>query len=266
MCVSLTLFNIYSMTNAFERLTQAVEYLKDNGKIHTQQNIADELGISRSNLSQALKNNPRYFTNGFLRRFADAYSAYINKDWLLTGEGRMEVPGKDMRPHYPATVSAGFLGSVTEVTEQDIELMPKIAQIRKEYDFTILVEGDSMEPVFFDGDTLACHKLERGDELRPGKIYVIDSKEGAVVKTYLSQTATSIRLHSENPTYKNFSIAKSDIIGIAEVVGSVPADPQAAKEAFYKKLLDVAVNIIDNKSDILTPEDIVRQVMNNQTH
>ncbi|MCM1369856.1 MAG: hypothetical protein NC204_05730 [Candidatus Amulumruptor caecigallinarius] len=219
---------------AFARLTKAVEYLKDNGKARNQSEIAELIGVLQPHVSSALRGDAKRLTENFLRRFADAYSDLLNKDWLLTGEGRMEKPSKDMRPHYPATVSAGFLGDVSTVTEADVEMLPKIAQIHKDYDFTINVQGDSMNPVLFDGDTLACRNLNRGDELIPGNIYVFDTKtDGAVVKTYLSETKSLIRLHSENPKYKDFSIPKEDI-GVAEVVGHVPSNPLNAKDMFKK--------------------------------
>lgn len=226
----------------------------------SQGDFAKTLGTSRTSIS-ALISGSRPLSHGMLARIIGNYPS-INKDWLLTGEGKMEKPSKDMRPHYPATVSAGFLGNINAVNEEDIEMMPRIAQIKRDYDFTIMVEGDSMEPVFFNGDTLACRKLDRGDELKSGLTYVVDTKDGAVVKTLLSETNSSIRLHSENAAYRNFNIAKSDILGVAEVVGSVPADPQAAKDAFYKAYLDLAASVINGRVNTrnISPEELVRQV------
>ncbi len=40
---------------ASERLNKAIEYLKSNGLIHKQQDIADALGMAKSHLSNALK-------------------------------------------------------------------------------------------------------------------------------------------------------------------------------------------------------------------
>ena len=69
---------------SFDRLKQAVKFLKKQGRIHKQQDIADTLNMPKSSISEAMAGKPRCFTDGFLRRFAAAYGHYINKEWLLT--------------------------------------------------------------------------------------------------------------------------------------------------------------------------------------
>lgn len=208
------------MDNAFARLSQSIEYLRSIGKSHNQQDIADTLGMRKENLSRAVNGAPRYFTKGFLRRFAKAYSDYINEDWLITGKGKMEAPDKTMRPHFDAKACAGFMCGVAE-GESGV-MQPHIHGVR-DYDFTIEAEGDSMMPRIESGDLLVCRKSN--DRANPpiGKICVIDGKDGAVVKVILSvnDNAHTVTLHSLNAKYDNYKIDYSDILGIAEVVGLV---------------------------------------------
>lgn len=89
------------------RLRQAIDYLKDNGVIHKQQDIADALHISKSGVSQMLKGSGGYSIEQTARRFAHAYP-HISVDWLLTGEGAMVLPDTHtQRPHYNGHVAAG---------------------------------------------------------------------------------------------------------------------------------------------------------------
>lgn len=206
---------------AHDRLRQAIDYLKDNGKVHKQQDIADALGMAKSHLSDAIRGG-KYFTEGFLKRFAKAYSDYINEQWLLTGEGKMEKADRHTtRPHIPAdlaVVSAGFEGkAIGTVTEAECEVHPIFAQFPK-YDFTIDVYGDSMEPELRNGDTIACQWLDSSDEVRADKIYVVDSAEGAVVKQ-LDRLGHELVCHSINPAYDDFTIASDNVLRIARVVG-----------------------------------------------
>ena len=208
------------MDDAFKRLGQAIEYLRDIGKSHNQQDLADTIGMSKANFSRAVNGTPRYFTKGFIMRFASAYSDYINKDWLISGEGEIAVPDKTMRPHFDAKASAGFMCGVSE--GETGTLRPRIPGM-KDYDFTIEVEGDSMMPCLESGDLLVCRRSI--DRANPpiGKICVIDSKDGAAVKVIVSANddTETFTLHSLNPDYTDYEVEFTDILDIAEVVGLV---------------------------------------------
>lgn len=201
---------------AFARFRQSFDYLKDIGILHKQSDLCEPLSIGRSHLSEFYNGKDRYFTEGNLRKFAAAYSDYINEEWLLTGEGEMRIPDKSMRPHVEAKAVAGFLDGVSSGEYGELrERMPGIP----EYDFTINAEGNSMEPKIESGDVLACRWIT--DRLNPpiGKICVVDSKDGAVVKMIKSASDDSIMLHSLNARYKDYAVAVADISHIAEVVG-----------------------------------------------
>lgn len=209
---------------AHNRLLQAIEYLKDNGKARSHEEISDLSGISRSNVTSAINGNARYVTEGNLRRFARAYSDYINEDWLLTGEGKMEkVDKRRLRPHIPAeiaTVAAGFVGtSIGSVAEEDCAMLPVIPYL-PQYDFVISVKGDSMEPVLLDNDKIACKWIEKTEAIKPDKIYVVDSNEGAVVKK-IHPKDDDILCHSLNPRYEDHAINENDVLRLARVVGVV---------------------------------------------
>ncbi len=225
-----------------DRLHQAIDYLKDKGKIHKQQDIADKLGIGKSYVSEAIKGKPRQFTKGFLARFASAYSEYINEEWLLTGEGVMaknmtfSIPAETgssylklvhqiiesksaFKPHIEAKASAGFMDGFSEGDYG--RNMRSVIEFFPQYDFTIEVQGDSMLPDYAEGDILACRIST--DRINPpiGKVCVIDSKDGPVVKEIKAVNRDSITLHSLNPRYRDYKVDFDNINQIAVVVGSI---------------------------------------------
>lgn len=74
-----------------ERINECYEYLRSIGKIHTKKDLCDLLNIAPSNLTKAFKGEPRYLTDGFLRRFCSAFDGLLSEEWLLTGEGSMLI-------------------------------------------------------------------------------------------------------------------------------------------------------------------------------
>ena len=202
-----------------KRLNQAFDFLRDRGVFHTVSEAAERSEIRQPHLSSALKGDENRLTKGFMSRFAKAYSDYINEDWLLTGEGKLEKPGRDMRPHIEAKAAAGFLHGIAE-GEYGGDMRPVIPFLRH-YDFTIGVEGESMLPDYKDGDILACRISH--DRLNPpvGKVCVIDSKDGAAVKEIAAIKDSAIVCHSLNPDYRDYEVEFSNINQIAVVVGAV---------------------------------------------
>lgn len=201
------------------RLLQAIDYLKDKGAIHKQQDIADALGMGKARISEALKGKEGKFTTGFIKRFAASYSDYINEGWLLTGEGEMAIPDKSMKPHVEAKAAAGFMAGIG-VSDIGRDLRPGIPFLSY-YDFTIEADGESMQPKIDSGDILACRVID--DRANPpiGKICVIDSKDGAAVKVLKAFDAESVLLHSLNAEYNDYSVPVADVNRIAVVVGIV---------------------------------------------
>ena len=65
------------------------KYLKSNGQLHTQKDLAIKLGTYPSNISKALKGDEEYLTESFIDRFNKAFGSIFDDDWLLSGEGTM---------------------------------------------------------------------------------------------------------------------------------------------------------------------------------
>lgn len=72
-----------------ERIQEAFIYLKSKGLAHTQKDVADKIGSSAPNVSNAFKGVEKFLTTNFLIRFNGAYNNIFSENWLLNGEGEM---------------------------------------------------------------------------------------------------------------------------------------------------------------------------------
>lgn len=157
----------------------------------------------------------------------------LNREWLLYGEGSMlnedlsctsslkkKEEKSDTRPRIPYDAAAGTLTDTIEgVTEYQCEEVPVISAFPK-YDFTIRIVGRSMEPEYFAGDEVACLKVNEKRFLQWGRVHVLDTTQGVVIKR-IYDDGDCITCRSYNPEFPDFSIPKEDIRSYNLVVGSL---------------------------------------------
>ena len=74
--------------NRTERFNKAYEFLKYEGVIHKQDDVAKAMGAGRPNISLALKGKESVLTDNFIIRFTNAFKQ-ISLPWLLNEEGPM---------------------------------------------------------------------------------------------------------------------------------------------------------------------------------
>ena len=181
------------------------------------------------------------FSNGYFNKIKDFSTDKVqeitrvfpnlNYIWVLTGETCMlnsdMAQSKEItqvktetRPRIPYTAAAGSLTSAVEgITSDQCEHIPRI-NIFPEYDFTIIIKGDSMEPKYEGGDEVACKRIDSTSFIQWGKVHVLDTAQGILIKrTY--EDGEKIRCVSYNPEYPDFSIDKNEIYSMSLVVGLV---------------------------------------------
>ena len=148
-----------------------------------------------------------------------------NPDYILTGRGEMflgegETYKGESKPRIPYDAAAGTLtDTVDGVTEHECERLPVVSAFPK-YDFTIRVTGRSMEPHLLAGDEVACLRVNEARFLQWGRVYVLDTTQGVVIKR-IYENGDSIRCTSFNPEFADFNIPKEDIRSYNLVVGSL---------------------------------------------
>ena len=205
---------IYSVGDILERLKKILS-------IESDQELAAALGVSKA----AISNWKRRKTIEYERVFS--VCEHVSLDWLLTGEGDEDINRKsrqaldlfsevETRPRIPLDAAAGALSIVSDtVTESDCERLPLITYFPN-YDFTIMVKGDSMEPEFHSGDEVACRFVDRPSFIQWGRPHILDTNQGVVVKRIYNHR-DAILCKSDNESYEDFEIPKEDIYHIALV-------------------------------------------------
>ena len=83
------------LENAPMRIVEAIHYLIKQGNYKKQEEIANEIGCTPSNLSGFKKGRDGVLTENMLIRFAQTFRSTINKDWVLFGDGEMIIKSAD---------------------------------------------------------------------------------------------------------------------------------------------------------------------------
>lgn len=146
----------------------------------------------------------------------------VSLDWLITGEGSMTLSesgcDEQTRPRIPMTVAAGTLNGFGDaVLSHQCEQIP-VVKMLPDYDYTMIVKGDSMEPKFEGGDEIAIKRVSSIIEW--GKAYVLDTRDGAILKR-LYDAGDKYRCVSYNSEYSDIEVPKDDVFGVYRVVGLI---------------------------------------------
>jgi phage repressor protein C with HTH and peptisase S24 domain len=199
---------------------ELVKYFENKG--FTQQMIAEKLHVSKAYIN-ALFTGKSSFGKKQAERWSDEFG--ISQSFLLTGEGNIDDPKRnhksdiETRPRIPTTVAAGTLtGFAESIKSYNCENIPVIKAL-PDYDYTIIVKGDSMEPHYAGGDEIAIRKVT-DHYIEWGKVYVLDTRDGAVIKR-LYQDTNGFRCVSYNKDYPDFIVNRSEVFGIYKVVGLI---------------------------------------------
>lgn len=185
------------------------------------------IGASKGVISRAISNGTD-IQSKWIQAVVEKYPQY-SAQWLLVGEGDMlqhesssnsNIDKYDTRPHIPIDAAAGALSIITQsISENDCVRLPVIKRFPN-YDFTISVKGDSMEPEFRSGDEVACRFINQPSFIQWGRPHVLDTVQGVVLKRIYNKKDT-ILCKSDNKEYEDFEIPKDEILRIALVIGSI---------------------------------------------
>ena len=161
----------------------------------------------------------------------------ISPEWLLTGKGSMlksdEQPLPEAKktssrhkgiPLIPMEAIAGFPAIDNDGVSFDDCQHYSIPEFEaKGANFLIRVSGDSMTPLYCNGDIIACRKISEIHFFQWGGVYVLDTSQGVLVK-YVEECGNNddcILCVSENKRYKPFPLPKDDIRSLSTIVGLV---------------------------------------------
>ncbi len=129
---------------------------------------------------------------------------------------------EETRPRVPLNAAAGALSIAMDgIKVEDCEQAPIIKAFRR-YDYTIFANGDSMLPEYHSGDELACIYIKPGKFVQWGRVHVLDTEQGIIVKRiFKSEDGDYIVCRSDNSNYDEFSIHISEVYSISLVIGMI---------------------------------------------
>lgn len=158
----------------------------------------------------------------------------LNIRWLLTGDGEMlkiakveqSKPTKKEKdlPVLPYSAVAGFLSENNSGFQGPLETCRVPGFNARGAEFLIRCEGDSMYPRYSNGELLAIKVLRDPTFFQWGKVYVLSTNQGCVVKRLFPDPSDDMAIicHSENSEmFPDYKITKDDILGVAIVVGHI---------------------------------------------
>lgn len=209
--------------------------LKKALNISTDIELANYLGISKSTLSNWKARNTLDLPLLF------SLCEQISIDWLLTGKGEMlknstpkspevlikkvDSNSKEGIPLIPLDAVAGFPAtdsSFAYMESCERYIIPEFQD--KGADFIIRVSGDSMIPLYYSGDLIACHKIHDIRFFQWGTVYVLETSQGVLVKRVMESIEHDDRIlcASENDTvHRPFLLPKDDIRSMSTIVGLI---------------------------------------------
>ena len=209
--------------------------LKEKEPNARQEEVAGRLGITQGALSK-IKNGMMVPSDELADRIARLWEGETFKDIvnearredtlkvLKKAQPRREVDTEEVvilptKPRLPVSAAAGSLSEYSQgVMLEQCEQMPIIRNF-PDYDYTMYIKGNSMEPKYESGDEIAIKKAEYVIEW--GKDYVLDTQDGVIFKK-IYEEGENIRCVSYNhDEYPDFLVPKSIIFGYYKFVGLV---------------------------------------------
>lgn len=240
-------------------LKKAITYLKMNGIVEQNKEIADAMGAAEGTLSKAINKGA---TEKFLLRFNIAYGNLFNLSWLMNGTGDMLA---NTQQHSGNNIIQGngishiqqVNGHSTVVThpaitnndsDTEFERAPIIPQnwakkpnfdsfeaVQENLDKVEMSEvvvadlpisawhrvtSNCMYPYCFAGDKIALTEIPDKKTVIPGDIYGIDTKSNGMIIRILFPVEGGYRAHAYNSMeYPDFVIPHTDVIRVFRKVG-----------------------------------------------
>lgn len=220
-----------------ERFPRFAEYfnelLKEKEPNALQEEVAQKLGITQGALSK-MKNGMMVPSDDLAKKIADIWGV---KDFnekviearredtmkILRSTRKREVDEVGMKiptkPRLPVSAAAGSLSQYSQgVLLEQCEQMPIIRNF-PDYDYTMFIKGNSMEPKYESGDEIAIKKAEFVIEW--GKDYVLDTEDGVIFKKIYDEGANIRCVSYNHDEYPDFLVPKEIIFGFYKFVGLV---------------------------------------------
>ena len=200
-----------------EKLTKLKKALIARGKITTNVDFAEKIGVDEGTMSKMLSGKIELSP----KRVVQITKVFPEVDPLFLYPGdysRMFIDDDPVPADYttvlvlPYGARGGTIADFTDsVHAYDCERL--ISPI-KGADYAMEVTGDSMSPEYPSGSRILIKKVNEAIFVEWGKVYVLDTDNGALIKQVRrTQDPAVVECVSLNPAYQPFTLATEHIRG-----------------------------------------------------
>lgn len=133
-----------------ERFNKAYNFLKFEGIVKTQSDVAEKMKASRANVSSALQGREGFLTDNFLKRFCDAFKQ-ISLSWLLYEDGPMLTVEPTFKDENTPQIMMSEVDK--DVVEEQRKMTERIMQLVNEHGHipkTFALEADIEVSLFLN--------------------------------------------------------------------------------------------------------------------
>ena len=206
-----------------ERVWAAIDALAERYSLSAS-GLAKRAGLDSTafNKSKRLSadGRPRWPSTESVAKIIDATSSSLDEFMSLVDDrapsrGAGRTSGGVPLLGFAQAGAGGFFDDAGFPAGQGWDLVELPAQ-SGEGAYALQVQGDSMLPLYRDGDVLI---VEPGANVRKGDRVVVKTREGEVMAKILDrQTAQSVELSSLNPQHPDRKLAASEVDWLARIV------------------------------------------------
>ena len=197
--------------------TKRLKELRESKQL-SQKDMAKILGLQyqRYNHYETGRNEP---DNNMLITIANFFK--VSVDYLL-GNKPDNTPPKEMMYMYPVigTICAGYGNNLEETYTGEEEAIPEfMLRGNKEDYFVLRVSGDSMTPLYQEGDCVLMHRTNLVDSGQTTAVIIGDG-EATLKRVIYDEKRTFITLEALNPHYSPRTFHREEMNDI-RIVGEV---------------------------------------------
>lgn len=201
----------------------------------SQKEFAKHINITQGALSQ-IENKKIHLSIETLYNICERFN--ISADWLIYGKKSMfrdsVIPPANATPATSShsiilvdiNAHADYLKNI-----ENHDYLKSLEAYRipgfKEGNYRMFeITGDSMEPVLYDDEIVVVERVDNLEEVENGKITVLITKEGIVVKRIypFDNGSKEFILQSENKKYKPYRLKKKEILEAWQVKAKITSN------------------------------------------
>lgn len=211
-----------------ERLQNVI----DNERL-IKKTFAEKIGFARPQaIYDVLSGKAKSISEQLANKIVSVFPKY-SKAWLMTGEGSMlkseaGLSSAEEEKFYTYLLPVAAIGGELSGFDCD-SVMPRdcerVISPVADVDFAMPVIGDSMEPEYPSGARVMVKRVDPGDFIAWGNVYVLDTTNGPLIKEVQpsdkGDAFVLCRSHNPSGRYKPFDVPLASVRAMYRVVACV---------------------------------------------